>query len=228
MGWNNWIRTVEVEPSLYAADFAHLGDQIDVLLRAGVPRLPLRRRRRALRRADHDRPDRPAVDLADRSTRPAARRLSPDGDDPSSTSRADRASRRRQRHGPLRGLPRPARGRARGACARPPGRPRVQAGDERRIRSARSDRVGRRHGPLHEHRARLLGSGVHAGGIRPRSAPCGSLLPADVPVQVDGGIGPENIEAVREAGATLFVAGTSIFGREDLPRAYRRLLEEFA
>jgi ribulose-phosphate 3-epimerase len=36
MGWNDWIRTVEVEPSLYAADFAHLGDQIDVLLRAGV------------------------------------------------------------------------------------------------------------------------------------------------------------------------------------------------
>ena len=36
MGWNDWVRTVEVEPSLYAADFAHLGDQIDVLLRAGV------------------------------------------------------------------------------------------------------------------------------------------------------------------------------------------------
>src|SRR5437764_11697170 len=36
VGWNEWIRTVEVEPSLYAADFAHLGDQIDVLLRAGV------------------------------------------------------------------------------------------------------------------------------------------------------------------------------------------------
>ena len=29
-------------------------------------------------------------------------------------------------------------------------------------------------------------------------------------------------------GATLFVAGSSIFGREDLPRAYRRLLQELA
>jgi len=53
-----------------------------------------------------------------------------------------------------------------------------------------------------------------------------SVLPEHVHVQVDGGVGPENIEAVRDAGASLFVAGTSIFGREDLPRAYRRLLEE--
>ena len=54
------------------------------------------------------------------------------------------------------------------------------------------------------------------------------LLPPDVPVQVDGGIGPENIRAVRDAGAKLFVAGSSIFGREDLPRAYRRLIQELA
>ena len=62
------------------------------------------------------------------------------------------------------------------------------------------------------------------GGIRTTR----SLLPPDVPVQVDGGIGPENIRAVRDAGASLFVAGSSIFGREDLPRAYRRLLQELA
>ena len=36
MGWNDWIRIVEVEPSLYAADFSQLGAQLDVLLRAGV------------------------------------------------------------------------------------------------------------------------------------------------------------------------------------------------
>jgi len=53
-----------------------------------------------------------------------------------------------------------------------------------------------------------------------------SVLPPDVHVQVDGGIGPENIKSAREAGASLFVAGTSIFGREDLPRAYRRLVQE--
>jgi ribulose-phosphate 3-epimerase len=36
MPWDDWIRTVEVEPSLYAADFAHLGDQIETLMSAGV------------------------------------------------------------------------------------------------------------------------------------------------------------------------------------------------
>src|SRR5690348_12437423 len=35
MAWRDWIRTVEVEPSLYAADFARLGEQIETLLEAG-------------------------------------------------------------------------------------------------------------------------------------------------------------------------------------------------
>ena len=35
MSWRDWVRDAEVEPSLYAADFARLGEQIDVLLRAG-------------------------------------------------------------------------------------------------------------------------------------------------------------------------------------------------
>src|SRR5919199_736951 len=36
MGWSEWMRDVEVEPSLYAANFAILGEQIDTLLDAGV------------------------------------------------------------------------------------------------------------------------------------------------------------------------------------------------
>ena len=55
-----------------------------------------------------------------------------------------------------------------------------------------------------------------------------SLLPEETVIQVDGGIGPENVRAVHEAGASLLVAGTSIFGREDLPRAYRRLVQALA
>ena len=35
MTWDQ-VREVEVEPSLYAADFAKLGQQIDQLLAAGV------------------------------------------------------------------------------------------------------------------------------------------------------------------------------------------------
>src|ERR671934_2428407 len=36
MAWRDWIRTVEVEPSLYAADFGHLADQVEALLRTGT------------------------------------------------------------------------------------------------------------------------------------------------------------------------------------------------
>jgi len=54
------------------------------------------------------------------------------------------------------------------------------------------------------------------------------LLPARIHVQVDGGIGPDNIRQVFEAGANLFVAGSSIFGREDVVRAYRRLVSALA
>jgi len=54
------------------------------------------------------------------------------------------------------------------------------------------------------------------------------LLPAEIPVQVDGGVGPDNIRELHDAGASLFVAATAIFGREDLPRAYRRLVQALA
>ena len=36
MPWREWVRTVEIEPSLYAADFGHLADQVEVLLHAGA------------------------------------------------------------------------------------------------------------------------------------------------------------------------------------------------
>jgi ribulose-phosphate 3-epimerase len=54
------------------------------------------------------------------------------------------------------------------------------------------------------------------------------LLQAEMPIQVDGGVGPENIHELRNRGATLFVAASAIFGREDLPRAYRALVEAAA
>src|SRR3954454_23590887 len=36
VSWRDWVRTVEIEPSLYAADFSRLGEQIDTLLRTGA------------------------------------------------------------------------------------------------------------------------------------------------------------------------------------------------
>jgi ribulose-phosphate 3-epimerase len=53
-------------------------------------------------------------------------------------------------------------------------------------------------------------------------------LPDTITIQIDGGIDTENIRSVYDAGARLFVAGNSIFSREDLPRAYRRLVQELA
>ncbi|HEV2591327.1 MAG TPA: ribulose-phosphate 3-epimerase [Gaiellaceae bacterium] len=47
-------------------------------------------------------------------------------------------------------------------------------------------------------------------------------------IQVDGGVGPENIRQLYDEGVRLLVAGASIFQREDLPRAYRRLVQALA
>lgn len=54
------------------------------------------------------------------------------------------------------------------------------------------------------------------------------LLPEGMPIQVDGGVGAENIRDLREAGATLFVAATAIFGQDDVGAAYRRLADAVA
>jgi ribulose-phosphate 3-epimerase len=50
-------------------------------------------------------------------------------------------------------------------------------------------------------------------------------LPSTLFVQVDGGITADNVRDIRKVGADLIVAGSAIFGMEDLPRAYRRLLK---
>jgi len=49
------------------------------------------------------------------------------------------------------------------------------------------------------------------------------LLPAGVAIQVDGGIDLETAPAAREAGATLLVAGSAVFGRPDPAAAFREL-----
>src|SRR6266545_7649595 len=36
MGWKDWARGTEIEPSIYAADFARLGDDLGALLDAGA------------------------------------------------------------------------------------------------------------------------------------------------------------------------------------------------
>jgi ribulose-phosphate 3-epimerase len=50
------------------------------------------------------------------------------------------------------------------------------------------------------------------------------LLPPHVRIQVDGGLNGETIGEARAAGADLLVAGSAIFWREDAAAAYRELV----
>jgi ribulose-phosphate 3-epimerase len=52
-----------------------------------------------------------------------------------------------------------------------------------------------------------------------------NLLPAEKRIQVDGGVGPDNIPRLRGAGADLLVAGTSVFGADDIAEAYHQLAD---
>lgn len=49
------------------------------------------------------------------------------------------------------------------------------------------------------------------------------LLPAEVVLEIDGGISLETIDEAREAGAELFVAGSSVFGTSDPTAAFKAL-----
>jgi len=56
-----------------------------------------------------------------------------------------------------------------------------------------------------------------------RMAALRELLPDEVVLEIDGGISLETIDAAREAGAELFVAGSSVFGAGDPAEAFRAL-----
>jgi ribulose-phosphate 3-epimerase len=51
------------------------------------------------------------------------------------------------------------------------------------------------------------------------------IVGPDLPIQVDGGIGALTAPLVRDAGATLFVAGSAIFGAPDPAAAYGAIAE---
>jgi ribulose-phosphate 3-epimerase len=227
MSWDDWIRTVEVEPSLYAADFSRLGEQVEVLLRAEC---------RVFHFDVGDGHFIPPVTTGPIVLKWIAPIVHREGgvldchlmiEDP-------------ERH--IAGF----------AEA---GADSVTVHHEACENLAEVVAVAREHG-LHvglafnpetdvdeaAHAAReaevdiALCMSVHPGysgqafieGSVERVAKLRSLLPRSMHVQVDGGVGPSNIAELRDAGAELFVAATAIFGREDLPRAYRRLVQALA
>ena len=50
-----------------------------------------------------------------------------------------------------------------------------------------------------------------------------ALIGPDVELEVDGGIDVETAGPVAQAGASLFVAGTSVFGKDDPGTAFREV-----
>ena len=221
MGWHDWIRGVEIEPSLYAADFARLGEQIEALLDAGA-------------RVFH-------YDVGD------GHFVEPITIGPIVIeSIADVV------HGrgavldchlmvdnPERHIPQVARAGGDSVTFH------VEVTDNpgSLIELARSHELGV--GVAFKPKTAVEGAARAAAGadialcmsIEPgysgqafmpealdRIARLRELLPL-TPIQVDGGIGPDTIGPACEAGASLFVAGTSIFGQGDVAAAYAGLVE---
>ncbi len=227
MSWNDWVRTVEVEPSLYAADFSRLGEQIDVLLRAGV------------RIFHFDVGDGHFVEpitmgpVVLQSIAPIIHAGGAFIDCHLMTETPEKHFGAIKKAGgdsvtvhyeacpDLNSVVLAARAHD------------LQVGLAFKPETSAAYAA---HAAISAHVDVLLCMSIEPGYSGQEFMPealdrirvVRSVLPRDVHVQVDGGVGPENIRAAHEAGATLLVAGTSIFGREDLPRAYRRLVEELA
>ncbi len=227
MSWQDWIRTVEVEPSLYAADFSRLGEQIEVLLRAEV-------RVFHFDVGDgHFVPPITTGPIVLQSISPIVHRAGGVLDchlmvetperhlEQFREAGADSVTVQYEACPDLRSVVALAReqGLEVGLAFNPETSPEAAAEaalatevDLVLCMSIQPGFSGQQFMPEALDRIRTLRG----------------LLPESMPIQVDGGVGPDTIRDVYEAGANLFVAGTAIFGREDLPRAYRRLVEALA
>ena len=226
MTWESWIRTVEVEPSIYAANFAHLGEQIDALLRTGARIFhfdvgdghfvepitmgpivlqsiaPLIHSFEGSAIDCHlmvDNPTKHFPQIAEAGGDSVTFHYEAVDDVPATISVA-------REHGLQVGV-------AFNPQTDPEEVAKV-AGDADIVlcMSINPGYSGQEFMPEAFDRIKTL-----------RAA-----LPESIYVQADGGVTNENVREVYDAGATLLVAGSAIFAREDLPRAYRRLVHELA
>ncbi len=225
MSWDRWIRTVEVEPSLYAADFARLGDQIETLLRTGARVFhfdigdghfvepvtigpvvldsisPLIHREGGALDCHLmvDEPEHHFGALQSAGADSVTFHFEAVEDPPALAAKARE------------------RGFQVGLAFKP------ETSVEEVVQVADSFDL-------------VLCMSIHPGYSGQEFMPDAlgrirklrALLPEQVHVQVDGGITNDNIRSVYDAGADLIVCGTAIFGMEDLPRAYRRLVQLLA
>ena len=223
MGWKDWARGTEIEPSIYAADFARLGDDLGALLDAGAKIFqfdvgdghfvepitigpivlkaisPLFRERGGILDVHLmvDNPRHHFRAFADAGADSVTAHLEVVGDDVAGAAREARQL-----------------GLGFGIAFNP--------------ETAVENVV-----PAAEHVDLLLCMGVHPGYSGQAYIPettervrrLRELLRSELPIQVDGGVGLENVQELREAGASLFVAGSSVFDGIDPPAAYRRLAD---
>ncbi len=220
MGWDTWVRGVEIEPSIYAADFSRLGEQLTALLDAGarifqfdvgdghfvdeitIGPIVLR----SIADLVHDRGG--VFDchlMVDQPDRQLELVKAAGGDSVTFHVEAE--------GDPARTI---ARARDLGlgvGVALNPGTPVEQAV----VAAEGADLV--------------LCMSIHPGlsgqALMPealaRIAELRRLLPDDVAVQVDGGVNLETIAAARGAGASLLVAGSAVFWGDDPAGAYQAL-----
>jgi ribulose-phosphate 3-epimerase len=227
VSWADWIRTIEVEPSLYAADFSRLGEQVETLMRAGcrvfhydvgdghfVPPItmgpivlkwiaPLVHGAGGVLDCHLmvEAPEHHIPQFADAGADSVTVHFETCPDLPEVVTLA-------REHGLAVGM-----------AFNP------ETGVEEAAAKARDAEVDL-----------VLCMSVHPGysgqAFMPESIErvrkLRALLPEPVHVQVDGGVGPDNIRELHEAGATLFVAATAIFSREDLAGAYGGLVQDLA
>ena len=221
MGWSEWVRGVEIEPSIYAADFSRLGEQLESLMEAGTRIFqfdvgdgqfvepitigpvvlesispPVRARGVVL-----------DVHLMIVSPEKHFRAIAEAGGD-SVTVHYEACD-------DLPGVIAQARelGLGAGVAFNPETEPEA-------VVEAAGELVDL-----------VLCMSIHPGysgqpfmpEAIPRVRRLRELLPEGVHVQVDGGVGPGNVPQLVEAGATLLVAGSSVFGQEDIAEAYRGL-----
>lgn len=225
MAWRDWVRTVEIEPSLYAADFANLGEQVMYLLNAGarifhfdigdghfVPPVTIGPVvLRSIAPLIHDRggvldchlmvddPVHHFAELAESGADSVTFHVEA-VDDPAAVLAAAREL------GLGAGVAfKPGTEVAQAAAA-------AQGADLALCMSIEPGYSGQE----------------FMAGAPERIAELAGLVGDGCFVQVDGGVNQNNVRSVYDAGARLLVTGSAIFGREDLPRSYRRLVQALA
>jgi ribulose-phosphate 3-epimerase len=225
VSWDRWIRTVEVEPSVYAADLSRLGEQVEILLRAGA------------RIFHFDIGDGHFVEpvtlgpVVVQSVAPLIHRESGAMDCHLMVDEPEHHFGLLQQAGAdsvtfhFEAVDDPP---AVAAKARERG---FQVGLAFNPETSVEEVV-----PAADGFDLVLCMSIHPGYSGQEFMPeaigrlqkLRALLPTGTHVQVDGGITSDNIRSVYDAGADLIVCGTAIFGMEDLPRAYRRLVQLLA